>query len=108
MGHFRRIFPVAAPSSEGLLTEPTAAAQPRRRERVLMPHSGHCPELVAALRAEEKTAIHSERGCYSMTSSARARIVGGIVRPSSFAVLRLTTSSILVGCWTGRSAGLAP
>src|SRR5213079_3098728 len=30
---------------------------------------------------------------YSMTSSARTRIVSGIVRPSSLAVLRLTTSS---------------
>jgi hypothetical protein len=28
-----------------------------------------------------------------MTSSARARIDGGTVRPSAFAVLRLTTSS---------------
>jgi hypothetical protein len=45
---------------------------------------------------------------YSITSSARARIEGGTVRPSSLAVLRLTTSSNLVGCWTGRSAGLAP
>src|SRR5262244_667339 len=45
---------------------------------------------------------------YSMTSSARARIDGGIVRPSALAVFRLTTSSNVVGCWTGRSAGLAP
>ena len=30
---------------------------------------------------------------YSMTSSARTRIAGGIVRPSTFAVLRLKTSS---------------
>jgi len=45
---------------------------------------------------------------YSMTSSARARIEGGTVRPSAFAVLRLTTSSNVAGCWTGRSAGLAP
>ena len=44
----------------------------------------------------------------SMTSSARARIDGGTVRPSALAVLRLTTSSKVVGCWTGRSAGLAP
>ena len=29
-------------------------------------------------------------GGYSMTSSARARIDGGIVRPSSLAVFRLT------------------
>src|SRR4029077_3589191 len=45
---------------------------------------------------------------HSITSSARARIDGGTVRPSVFAVLRLTTSSNVVGCWTGRSAGLAP
>jgi hypothetical protein len=45
---------------------------------------------------------------YSTTSSARARIEGGTVRPSALAVLRLTTSSNLVGCSTGRSAGLAP
>ena len=38
-----------------------------------------------------------------MTSSARARIAGGTVRPSAFAVLRLTTSSNLVGCSTGMS-----
>jgi hypothetical protein len=43
-----------------------------------------------------------------MTSSARARIDGGIVRPSALAVFRLITSSNFVGCWTGKSAGLAP
>ena len=47
-------------------------------------------------------------GCYSMTSVARARINGGTVRPSCLAVLRLMTSSKVVGCWTGRSAGIAP
>src|SRR6516164_7377270 len=56
----------------------------------------------------KRTAIHSECGCYSMTSSARARTEGGIVSPSALAVLRLTTSLNLVGCCTGRSAGLAP
>ena len=45
---------------------------------------------------------------YSITSSARARIDGGTARPSALAVLRLMTSSNVVGCWTGRSAGLAP
>jgi hypothetical protein len=34
--------------------------------------------------------------------------VGGISRPSVFAVLRLITNSNLVGCMTGRSAGFAP
>ena len=41
----------------------------------------------------KRTVIHSECGCYSITSSARARIDGGIVSPSALAVLRLITSS---------------
>ena len=45
---------------------------------------------------------------HSITSSARARSKGGIVRPSALAVLRLITSSNLVGCSTGRSDGFAP
>jgi hypothetical protein len=45
---------------------------------------------------------------HSITWSARARSGSGIVRPSAFAVFRLMTSSNFVGCWTGRSAGLAP
>ncbi len=43
-----------------------------------------------------------------ITSSARSSNDGGMVRPSALAVLRLITSSTLVGCRTGRSAGLAP
>jgi hypothetical protein len=42
---------------------------------------------------------------YSITSSARARINGGIVRPSALAVLRLMMSLNVVGCSIGRSAG---
>src|SRR6476620_11477229 len=41
---------------------------------------------------------------HSMTSSARASKVGGIVMPSALAVLRLITSSNLVGWITGNSA----
>jgi hypothetical protein len=44
---------------------------------------------------------------HSITSSVRARSVDGISRPSALAVLRLITSSNLVGCWIGRSAGFA-
>src|SRR6266498_2436784 len=44
---------------------------------------------------------------YSITSSARANRVGGTSRPSACAVLRLITSSYLVGACTGRSAGLS-
>src|SRR5262245_14630123 len=35
---------------------------------------------------------------YSITSSTRVSSVGGTVRPSALAVLRLITSSNLVGC----------
>jgi hypothetical protein len=38
----RRIFPVPAGSGEGPFTEPTSAAQPWRRQPLLMPHSRHC------------------------------------------------------------------
>ena len=39
-------------------------------------------------------------GFHSITSSARASTDGGIVRPSALAVLRLITSSYLVGVCT--------
>jgi hypothetical protein len=45
---------------------------------------------------------------YSITASAVANSVSGIVRPSALATLRLIVSTNLVGCCTGRSAGLAP
>src|SRR5262249_43272286 len=47
-------------------------------------------------------------GYYSITSSARARSVGGSVIPNAFAVDRLMTSSNLLACITGRSLGLSP
>jgi hypothetical protein len=45
---------------------------------------------------------------YSITSSASAITVGGTVRPSVVAVLRLMANSNLAGACVGRSAGLAP
>ena len=45
---------------------------------------------------------------YSRTSSARARTEGAMVTPSAFAVFMLITSSKVVACSTGRSAGRAP
>ena len=44
----------------------------------------------------------------SINSSARSSTVGGIVRPSALAVLKLITSSNLVGCSTGMSPGFEP
>jgi hypothetical protein len=45
---------------------------------------------------------------HSITSSAAISKPGGTVKPSAFAVLRLTTVSNFVGVCTGRSAGFAP
>src|SRR5690349_14277859 len=45
---------------------------------------------------------------YSITASAVAMSVCGIVSPRVFAVLRLMTNSKVLGCSTGRSAGFAP
>src|SRR5262249_7600627 len=45
---------------------------------------------------------------HSINSSARRRYASGMLRPSTLATLRLTTSSNLVGCRTGRFAGFSP
>src|SRR3981189_2975165 len=45
---------------------------------------------------------------YSITSVARASRVGGTVRPSAFAVLRLMTSSYFVVTATVKEDGLSP
>jgi hypothetical protein len=52
--------------------------------------------------------LQQNQHSYSITASARVSTVGGTVMPSTFAVFRLITSSYLVGCSTGRSAGFAP
>src|SRR5262249_22020495 len=57
----------------------------------------------AAEQSDELAALH-----HSITSSARASSIGGIVKPSALAVVKLMTRSNLVGCSTARSAGFAP
>jgi hypothetical protein len=72
------------------------------------PKSGHSPTRSGCLLwAISRLMRCSEKG-YSMTSSAISRKSREIVRRSAFAVLRLITSSNLVGCSTGRSEGFAP
>src|SRR5260370_30122638 len=73
------------------------------------PESG----LKSDIRPCPKSATNGLMHCniqdrYSITSSAVASSEGRIVRPSAFALLRLTISSNLVGCSTGRSPGFAP
>src|SRR5262245_57885674 len=60
--------------------------------------SGHA----AAEQCDELATLHS------ITSSASVSRLSEMLTPSALAVLRLITSSNLVGCRTGRSAGLAP
>ena len=72
-----------------------------------------CPTLAACggkSRSCTKAAVsnRSKAAAYSITSSAAASSVGGTVRLSILAVSALMTSSILLACTTGRSAGLAP
>src|SRR5262245_13901108 len=68
---------------------------------LLRPRRGG-PRRAAEQRDELATPDHS------ITSSARESSVVGISRSNALAVWRLMTSSILVDCMTGRSAGLAP
>ena len=43
---FRRIWPVAAPSGDRLLSEPKAGTQPCRREPLFVPLSGRSQYLI--------------------------------------------------------------
>jgi len=67
-----------------------------------------CGALSDAVGSGADACGAANREPYSITSSARTSNVGGTSRPSALAVLRLMTSSYLVGACTGRSAGLAP
>ena len=65
------------------------------------------PGVVSGLPVGRKKAVDRMIN-YWIASSARTRIACGTVIASAFAVLRLITSSNLVVCSTGRSAGLLP
>src|SRR5262245_1846021 len=62
--------------------------------------------LVGLLRAAEQR--YELAAFHSITSSARASSVGGTVRASALAVLRLMINSKRVGCSTGKSPGFVP
>ena len=73
------------------------------RHRRLLRACRERPSRRAAEQRDELAPSH-----HSITSSARASSVGGTSRPSALAVLRLITSSYLVGACTGSSAGFSP
>src|SRR6478609_2422218 len=87
-----------------------------RRVEALMPFIVACP-IISFLRRCAYTMKRGERAAeqcdelaplHSITSSARARSVGGTSRPSALAAIVLMTSSNLLACTTGKSAGFAP
>src|SRR5262249_106019 len=67
-----------------------------------------CGHSGTAAQCQSRPNAPQQKNLYSITSSASAGKLWGIVRPSAFAVLRLITSSYLVGACTGRSAGFSP
>src|SRR6185436_2124760 len=81
----------------------------RRFRRRGMQETHFAPRLLGA-RAERRGQCGDQQRppFHSITSSATARIAGGNTIPSCLAVRWLTTSSNLVGCSTGSSAGFAP
>jgi hypothetical protein len=76
------------------------------------PDASHPPALLCPRRERPRRRAAEKRDelapPHSITSSARASSVGGTSRPSALAVLRLMTSSYLVGCCAGMSAGFSP
>jgi hypothetical protein len=86
--------------SESLSTGPLSrglSCGPLLRARRQRPRDGR-----AAEQPDERAPPHS------INSSARASSVGDTSRPNALAVLRLITSSYLVGACTGSSPGFSP
>src|SRR6266545_788500 len=109
---------------DGATFDPTKLSQPldkssyplarsQTRGRSQEPDGRQLASLLCARRERPRNRCAAEQRDelappHSITSSARASSVGGTSRPSVFAVLRLMTSSILVGACTGKSAGFSP
>src|SRR5262249_8493406 len=94
---------------------PLGVKSARAGRRAAAPHVRFAPTATELMRRREVSRSvksgfeQSQHGRpYSITSSARVMSVGGTSRPSAVAVLRLMTSSYLVGACTGRSAGFSP
>src|SRR5262249_42713827 len=90
------------PTCEGFWR--TGVKKSDHRHRRLLRVRGERPRrrYSATKKCDELAPFHS------MTSLASARSIGGMLRPSAFAVLRLMISSSLVASWTGSSPGFSP
>jgi len=76
--------------------------------RVIAIHPGVVSNAALSVGQQVVEPDASLRRSYSITSSALSSSECGIVSPRALAALRLINSSNLVGCSTGRSAGLEP
>src|SRR5262249_61751707 len=96
-------------NAEPLLAQATEAVDTTLRCLSALPrkrtNSGEWRHVRFVPIATERSAA---KALYSITSSARASRGGGTSRPRALAVGKLMTSSNLVGCITGRSAGFSP
>src|SRR5262249_31922140 len=99
---FVQTFAKGISNARGPLSRPEVDEGDDRRWRLLRARR----ERPRRCRTTEK---HDELAPpHSITSSAISRKSRVMGRPSAFAAFRLITSSNLVGCCTGNSAGLAP
>src|SRR5262249_35675791 len=107
---------IGPPQARKRLNERRDVRLPTRIVFVAGHEHADAPHAVALLRARRERPRRGAaeerdefaRPNHSITSSARASSVGGMVMPSALAVCRLITNSNLVACWTGRSAGFSP
>src|SRR5262245_30255191 len=86
----------------GLRLRDGAEESDHRHHRLLRAGSNRPRGRRSAEQRDELPSLHS------ITSLANASSRSGTLRPSTFAVLRLSTSSYLVGACTGRSPGFSP
>src|ERR1700692_4525520 len=89
-----------------------ARTAPRRLENRIgepaaNPYLYMASQILSGLDGVDK-GLGTQNPPYSITSSARASMVAGMVTPIALAVLRLITSSNLTACSTGMSAGFSP
>ena len=123
--HLRALVPIEA--RRRLLTSPELICAPKgtnssavksaySKSPTTAPsaRSSHAPVRMRSLTwpsAQRRPILFRHRSSaplHSITSSASASNDAGTSRPSDFAVLLLITSSNLVDCSTGKSAGFAP
>jgi hypothetical protein len=98
--------PPAVSSLAGFRTPAPARAEPFVAAGIPKPSQLGASSCAASNRRLGPRAAIAQ--AHSITSSAASGRPSGMFRPSILAVLRLITSSNLVGSWTGRSPGFSP